>query len=118
MSEMELLNSVRLKLQEYGCKTFRVNVGKVKMQDGRWFETGLPKGFSDVLVVRGDGKTCFVETKLHPRKPTKEQARFMLAMIKHGCPSGVAYTVEEAVEIIGWSDDFAKRMTEKLERYL
>ena len=107
LQEMELLNEIRLKLQEIGCLTFRTNVGKVRTPDGRWFSTGLPKGFSDLLCLRPDGVACFIETKLHPRKPTKEQCQFILAMIKQGCPAGVAFSVEDAIKIVEWTQDNA-----------
>lgn len=118
MTEMELLNSVRLELGKRGCKSFRTNVGKVKTNDGRWFDTGLPKGFADLLVIRNDGMACFVETKLHPRKPTQEQCNFLLAMIKQGCPAGVAYSVEEALRIVEWKEDFSRLMEHTLRGVL
>lgn len=99
MTEHDLQNSIRLKLSKEGYTTFRANVGKVKMQDGRWFDTGLPKGFSDLFAVK-DGKVYFIECKIHPRKPTAEQVQFIERMREQGCRAGVAYTVEEAMEIV------------------
>lgn len=116
-TEQELMNAIRLKLSERDVITFRVNVGKVKMSDGRWFDTGLPKGFSDVMALDKNGQVCFIETKQHPRKPTREQINFMLAMIKRGCPSGVAYTVQDALDIIRWDLDTQVNMVSKLRGY-
>lgn len=99
MTEHDLQNSIRLKLSKEGYTTFRANVGKVKMQDGRWFDTGLPKGFSDLFAVK-DGRVYFIECKIHPRKPTAEQVQFIERMREQGCRAGVAYTVEEAMEIV------------------
>lgn len=99
MKEHDLQNSIRLKLSEMGYITFRANVGKVEMKDGRWFDTGLPTGFSDVFCVK-DGKVCFIECKVKPRKATKEQEHFIARMIEQGCRAGVAYSVEDAVRII------------------
>jgi hypothetical protein len=99
MTEHDLQNSIRLKLSKEGYTTFRANVGKVKMQDGRWFDTGLPKGFSDLFAVK-DGRVYFIECKIHPRKPTPEQVQFIERMREQGCRAGVAYTVEEAMEIV------------------
>lgn len=98
MTEHDLQNSIRLKLSKEGYTTFRANVGKVKMQDGRWFDTGLPKGFSDLFAVK-DGRVYFIECKIHPRKPTPEQIRFIERMQEQGCRAGVAYSVEEAIKI-------------------
>lgn len=108
MSETGLMHDVMLAVSAKGCKIFRANVGKVRMRDGRWFDTGLPKGFADLMGHRPDGRAFYIETKLHPRKPTKEQVQFLLAMIKTGAIGGVAYSVEDALKIIEWDDDFAK----------
>lgn len=116
-TEAELMNAVRIALQERDIVTFRVNVGKVKTLDGRWFDTGLPKGFSDIMGIYKNGKICFIETKQYPRKPTREQCNFMLAMIKRGCPSGVAYTVQDAIEITRWDLDTQVNMIHKLRGY-
>ena len=42
MTEHDIQNTIRLELSKLGWLTFRVNVGKVKMEDGRIFDTGLP----------------------------------------------------------------------------
>ena len=62
MTEQDIMNSIRLKLSEIGFTVFRANVGKIKLSDGRWFDTGLPKGFSDLFAVK-DGKAYFIEVK-------------------------------------------------------
>ena len=98
MTEHDLQNLIRLKLTELGYTVFRANVGKVKMQDGRWFDTGLPKGFSDLFAVK-DGRVYFIECKVKPNKPTPEQLNFIERMIQQGCRAGVAYSVDEAVMI-------------------
>ena len=98
MTEHDLQNLIRLKLTELGYTVFRANVGKVKMKDGRWFDTGLPKGFSDLFAVKS-GRVYFIECKVKPNTPTPEQLNFIERMIQQGCPSGVAYSVDEAVKI-------------------
>jgi hypothetical protein len=101
MTEMDLLRLVRLKMSELGICCFRVNVGKVKTEDGRCFDTGLPKGFSDLLCIK-DGRAYFIELKVGNNKPSKEQLNFIKQMKeRYGCGAGVAYSVEEAVRIVG-----------------
>lgn len=121
MKEMDLLNAIRLALQENGVKTFRVNVGTARTQDGRYFNLGLPKGFSDLLCIRQDGRAVFIECKVKPNKPTKEQCNFILAMIKQGCAAGVAFSVNEAIEIVKWDGetptDVEMQMISYLTRY-
>ena len=95
MTETDLMNSIRLELSKLGYVVFRANVGKFKMQNGRWFDTGLPKGFSDLFAVK-DGKVNFIEVKVKPNKPSKEQINFIEQMKNKGCNAGVVYTVEQA----------------------
>lgn len=106
MTETELMHRVMLAVQERGNQIFRTNVGKVRTPDGRYFDTGLPKGHSDLYGFRPDGQIFYIETKLHPRKPTKEQRQFILAMIAKGAAAGVAYSVEEALKIVEWTPEF------------
>lgn len=110
MTEIELMNSVMLAVTNAGNQIFRANVGKVRTPDGRWFNTGLPKGHCDLYGFRPDGQIFYIETKLHPRKPTKEQRQFMLAMIGKGAAAGVAYTVEEALKIVEWPKGYREIM--------
>ena len=46
MRESDIQNAIRLALNPYAV-IFRVNSGKVRMKDGRYFDTGVPNGFSD-----------------------------------------------------------------------
>jgi hypothetical protein len=115
MNEMDLMHSVMLAAADKGCKIFRTNVGKIRMQDGRWFDTGLPKGHADLYGFRPDGQIFYIETKLHPRKPTKEQRQFLLAMIHAGAAGGVAYTVDEAIRIIDWEPGYKEIMEGALQ---
>ncbi len=48
-TESLIQNQIRVELSKAGHTVFRVNVGKVRMADGRYFDTGLPKGFSDLF---------------------------------------------------------------------
>lgn len=100
MTEMDLLRLVRLAMSERGICCFRVNVGKVKTDDGRWFDTGLPKGFSDLLCIK-DGKAYFIELKVGNNKPSKEQLNFIKQMqTRYGCRAGIARSVSDALSIV------------------
>ena len=99
MNATDFMNVVRIELSRHGFATFRTNVGKVRLADGRFFDTGLPKGFSDLIAIK-DGKIYFIETKVKPYKATKEQEEFIEMMkTRYGCRAGVAYTIEEVFEI-------------------
>lgn len=105
MTEMDLLRLVRLKMSELGICCFRVNVGKIKMADGRWFDTGLPKGFSDLLCIK-DGKAYFIELKVGDNRPSAEQLNFIKQMqTRYGCRAGIARSVDEALKIVKGEND-------------
>ena len=98
-SEHDIQNSIRLALSERGFCVFRANVGKVKMDNGRWFDTGLPAGFSDLFAVK-DGMIYFIECKKPGGNVRPEQLRFLDTMqSRYGCTGGIAYSVEDALRI-------------------
>ncbi|ALX50443.1 VRR-NUC domain-containing protein [Lentibacillus amyloliquefaciens] len=100
MRESDVQNSVRLALNPYAT-IFRGNVGKVRMTDGRWFDTGLPKGFSDLFGFRKtDGKMIFLEIKNAKGRLRDDQRHFLEAVSQYDVISGVARSVEEAIEIV------------------
>ena len=104
MTEMDILRSIRLALSERGYCVFRINSGKVKMADGRWFETGVPRGFSDLMAVK-NGKAYFIECKTDKGRATAEQLNFIKQMqTRYGCRAGIARSVEDALEIVKEGD--------------
>ena len=99
MKESDLQRLVRDQLMLSGFSVFRANVGAVKTEDGRYFTTGLPKGFSDLFAVK-NGRAYFLEIKVKPNKPTPEQERFIEDMRAMGCAAGVVYSLEDALKLI------------------
>ncbi len=105
MTEHDLQNEIRMELTRRGCCAFRINVGRVKTADGRWFSTGTPPGFSDLFAVH-DGRAYFIEVKVHPNTPSDEQINFIDQMReRYGCAGGVAYSVEDALRIVFGGDE-------------
>ena len=99
-SEHDIQNSIRLKLSELGYAVFRINSGKFKMADGRWFDTGVPKGFSDLIAVKG-GRIFFLEVKTETGKASPEQLNFIATLRdRYGCIAGIVRSVEEAVDLV------------------
>lgn len=99
-AETALMNEIRVALSE-DCIIFRGNVGKVRMADGRFFDTGLPKGFSDLFGFRkSDGKMVFVEVKTATGKVRPEQLQFLETVKKYGCLAGIARSVDDALAIV------------------
>lgn len=99
--EHKIQNDIRAVLSQYGCITFRMNVGRVKTPDGRFFNTGVPVGFSDIFGFRkSDGRAFFIEVKTKTGKLSPEQKEFLSAMQKAGAIAGVCRSPEEAINLI------------------
>ena len=59
------------------------------------------KGTVDIIGWRlSDARFVAIETKVKPRKATEEQLEFIAAVKAAGGIAGVAYTVQEAMEIV------------------
>lgn len=70
-------------------------------QDGRYFSTGVPKGFSDLFGFRkSDGQAVFIEVKIPSGRPSDQQKHFLSAMQKAGAIAGICRSVEEAEDLI------------------
>lgn len=100
-AEHRLQQQIKLWCGEHDVLCFRTNSGKVPLTDGRWFDTGLPVGFSDLFLLTRKAQCIFVETKIKPRKPTPEQLRFLDEMRSRGFQSFVIYSIEEFIEKVG-----------------
>jgi hypothetical protein len=99
MTEHDLQNKIRLILSEMGYITFRINVGKFKLYDGRWFDTGLPKGFSDLIALK-NGETIFIEVKIIGGRISNNQKIFIENMKNNGFKAGVVYSVDDVLKLI------------------
>ena len=98
--EHRIQNEIRLALADT-CVIFRINVGKGYTPDGRYFDTGVPKGFSDLFGVRiADGRAVFIEVKTPQGRPTDQQKNFLETMRKNGAIAGVCRSPEEAVQLV------------------
>lgn len=97
----DLSNAIRLALSQEGHFICRANVGKVRLHDGRWFDTGLPVGFADLFGHRaGDAMAFYIEVKAGRDRLRPEQAAFLDAMAKRGAIAGVARSVEDAQQLL------------------
>ena len=83
--EAAVQNAIRLWCGERGIPCFRCNVGRVKTEDGRWFDTGLPEGFPDLLLILGGGKVAFVEVKsaIGRQRPGQKDFQAMAESLGH-----------------------------------
>ena len=100
-SEHSIQNAIRLELSKHGFCVFRTNVGKVKTADGRWFDTGLPRGFADLTAVK-DGLVYFLEVKTPTGTVRPEQEKFLAVMRdRYGCVAGIVRSVDDALRVTG-----------------
>lgn len=99
--EHRIQNEIRVALSPY-CVIFRMNVGKGYTQDGRYFSTGVPKGFSDLFGFRkSDGKAVFIEVKTKSGRASKEQKHFINQMTLCGAVAGICRSADDALKLIG-----------------
>lgn len=98
--EHKIQNEIRVAVSEF-CIIFRTNVGKGFTKDGRYFDTGLPPGFSDLFGVRkADGKAVFIEVKTKKGKASEKQKHFIEIMQSAGAIAGVCRSAEEAIALV------------------
>jgi len=99
--EASIQDSIRVSLAQAGYVVFRTNVGKVKTADGRWFDTGLPSGFPDLMGFKPEnGRIFFIEVKTPQGKRREDQVRFANGLRNKQAIYGVARSAEEAVTIV------------------
>ncbi len=100
MTEHDIQNDIRNNIADIAV-IFRANVGSGITYDGRHFDTGLPKGFSDLFGFRkSDGRAVFIEVKSPTGRVRPEQINFIQKMQIYGALAGIARSVEDARKII------------------
>ena len=92
--EHNIQNLIRLWCGENNIPCFRCNVGKVKMANGRWFDTGLPEGFSDLIILYNH-TIYFVECKNCKGKQREDQIKFQRYIESYGYKYFIARSVED-----------------------
>ena len=99
--EHRIMNEIRAALSENGCVSFRMNVGKMRTPDGRYFDTGVPVGFSDIFGFREcDGRAFFIEVKTKTGRASPKQKAFISAMQKAGAIAGICRSPQDAIKLI------------------
>lgn len=98
--EHMLMRNIMVAICPY-CMIFRVNVGSGYTPDGRFFTTGVPKGYSDLSGHRkSDGKAVYIEVKTKKGRVSPQQMEFISLMQKTGAIAGVCRSVEDALNLI------------------
>ena len=99
--EHKIQSDILVAVSAHRCTVFRTNVGKVRLPDGRWFNTGLPKGHPDLYGFKwSNGKVFYLEIKNAKGKPRKDQIRFHKMLTRHQIIHGIARSVSDALAIV------------------
>lgn len=101
MKEHNIQNQIRLWCGENDIPCFRCNVGKVKTENGDWFDTGLPKGFPDLLILYNKS-VYFCEIKTLKGKQREDQIAFQSYIESHGYTYFIAKGVDDVAKNIGF----------------
>lgn len=113
MKESQLQSLILLALSNAGCKVWRCEtagawVGRsihrigdtVTLADARMIHAGLTKGGADIIGISPDGRFLAVEVKTDTGRIRPEQAVFLKVVQEAGGISGVARSVEQALDLI------------------
>lgn len=102
MSEIDIQNEIRIALSQRGIVIFRNNLGVLQDKKGNFVRYGLGNpGGSDLIGLTPEGRFIAIEVKIPSGKVTEDQENFLNVIKKNGGISGVARSVEEALEICG-----------------
>lgn len=98
--ETILQNQIIVALCKNGCVIRNHTVGQFYTKYGAIVNVGH-HGESDLMGHRiSDGKAIYIEVKLPGEHPRPDQKKFLQAMANTGAITGVAHSIEEALEIV------------------
>lgn len=113
MSESQLQKLIMLECGKRGWLCFHTNVGRVQTIDGRYFDTGLPKGWPDLLIITNTGQSLFVELKVHPNKPKKHQISMINLLRKSNCYCFVTFSLLDFYNKLSQCDFYVNENNKK-----
>jgi len=104
MKEIDIQKTIVEALNYSKCIVWRTNAGRVPVSFGentRWVKLG-PAGMSDIIGLDDKGRFIAIEVKRPETKNrvTEIQSNFLANVKDMGGVTGVATSVEEALEII------------------
>ena len=97
--EHVIQNQIRLWCGKHDILCFRCNVGRVRLDNGYFFDTGLPEGFPDLIILFN--KTIyFCEVKTKSGKQRQAQIDFMEEVRRRGYNYFVARSTQDVEKIL------------------
>lgn len=97
--ETILMREIMVALSGEGCFVLRTNAGTFYDSRGNRVKIGFA-GLSDLVGCTSKGRFFAIEVKMPKENPREDQKEFLKAMKDSGALSGVAHSVEEALEIV------------------
>jgi hypothetical protein len=95
--ESRLVDKIRRRLEQAGCVVVKIHGSQY-----------MPEGFPDLVVVRPDGVTCYLEVKVPGRTDgpagvglSAMQLRWLWKLAAQGACCGVVMSVAEAEQVVG-----------------
>lgn len=99
-NEHYLMNEIRAWCGKHDILCFRCNVGGGPLANGGYFNSGLPKGFPDLILLPGNGQIIFVECKTLKGKQREEQINFEAQVVKRGYKYILARSLDQTINNI------------------
>ena len=96
--EHRIMNEIRLWCGQHDILCFRCNVGRVKLPNGYYFDTGLPEGFPDLLILN-NGTVYFTEVKTPTGKQRADQINFQKILEERGFTYVIARSVDDIIKL-------------------
>ena len=99
--EHRIQNDIIAMLNLNRCSVYRINVGKVRTPDGRFFSTGAPNGMPDLFGFRWiDRRIFFIEVKSPKGRIRPDQLAFHQDLMHRHVIHGIARSVDDAMKIV------------------
>lgn len=98
-SEHNIQNEIRLFCGQQDIPCFRCNVGKIRLPSGGYFDTGLPPGFSDLIILY-NRTIYFCECKTATGRQREDQIRFQKYIESHGYIYFIARSIDDVKKIL------------------
>lgn len=97
--EHNIQNEIRLFCGQNNIPCFRCNVGRIRLPSGGYFDTGLPSGFSDLIILYN--KTIyFCECKTLIGRQREDQIKFQKYIESYGYTYFIARSVEDVRKVL------------------
>lgn len=116
-SEHRIQQEIQIALSQYGI-VLRLNSGKFWQGKKVWSKEfqqyvlinlrpvqGCPEGTSDLLFLGENNNVAFIECKDDKGKTRDKQDKFINIMHRYGIGAGVARSAEDALKIIGVTEN-------------